>query len=253
MEIEITKLPYKHRFAAASVLMSKGDRLIELKSLSARPLDEKQKRRVLEGLSFYDMALFLMKPYDPNYQSLLNWKCLALISLGQYEDARKWYEELVRIAIESEGPNGLGPTARLAQDQIASLTGKLNESLPDVDEFDVREFDDPLFCLWAEQFCQLLQDRKFNQAHRCLSSELGSTITPTKLKSLWSRMLGSSLGETIVTLMRFEFASESGDEGHVGWCYLSVTNDDINEAISMDVYKTPSNAYELRSLVFGRP
>jgi hypothetical protein len=162
-------------------------------------------------------------------------------------------EELVRIAIESEGPNCLGATARLAHDQIASLTGKHNEPLPDIDQLDVRTFDDPPFCVWAEKFCRLLQDRRFKQAHRCLSSELGTTMTQASLKSMWSSMLGSSRGDTMISLESFELSSESGDERHVGWCYLSVTNDEINEAISMDVYRTATNAYEIRSLEFGRP
>lgn len=253
MEIDISKLPYKHRFAAASTLMSKGNRLTELTSLSTDVSDRKQIERILQGLSFYDMALSLMKPHDPNFQTLLNWKCLALISLGQYEDARKWYEELVRIAIESEGRNCLGATARLALDQIVSLAGQHNKPLPDIDELELRTFDDPPFCLWAEEFCRLLQKRKFKQAHQCLSPELGQAITSAGLKQMWSRMVGSSNGDTMVTLEKFEFSSVSGDEEYVGWCYLSVTSKDVNEAISMDIYKTSSNAYEIRSLEFGRP
>lgn len=253
MEIDISKLPYKHRFAAASLLMSKGNRLTKLTSLPSDVSDRKQIEQILQGLSFYDMALSLMKPHDPNYQTLLNWKCLALISLGQYEDARKWYEELVRAAIESEGRNCLGATARLALDQIHSLAGKPNKPLPDIDELELRTFDDPPFCLWAEEFCRLLQNRKFRQAHRCLSPEFAKAITLADLKQMWSSMVGSSDVDTTVTLEQFELSSESGDEGHVGWCYLSVTNDELNEAVSMDVYKTDTNAYEIRSLEFGRP
>jgi hypothetical protein len=110
MEIDISKLPYKHRFAAASMLMSKGNRLTELTSLRSERPEGRDVSRVLEGLSFYDMALSLMKPHDP-----------------------------------------------------------------------------------------------------------------------------------------------SGDENQIGWCYFTVTNDEINEAISMDVFKTTTNAFEIGSLEFGRP
>ncbi len=253
MKIDISKLPYSHRFAAASLLMSKGNRLTDFTSLPTNVPDEKQKQRILQGLSFYDMALSLMKPYDANFQTLLNWKCLALISLGQYEDAKKWYEELVRIALESEGADCLGATARLAQDQIAWLAGRDNQPLPEVDQFDVRIFDDPPFCVWAEQVCRLLQDRKFKQVHRCLSPQLRSAMTPTILKSMWSSMLGSSSGDPMISLERFELSCQSSGEGHSGWCYFSVTNDEINEAISMEVYRVVSNTYEIRSLEFGRP
>src|SRR6188768_4245756 len=105
MEIDVSRLPYKHRFAAASMLMSKGNRLTELTAAPSESSSKKRLKNVLEGLSYYDMALSLMKRMDPNYQTLLNWKCLALISIGQFQDARLWYEELVQIARESEGSN----------------------------------------------------------------------------------------------------------------------------------------------------
>lgn len=253
MDIDISKLPYKHRFAAASMLMSKGNRLTELTSLRSRRTEERDVRRVLEGLSFYDMALSLMKPHDPNYQTLLNWKCLALISIGQFEDAKKWYEELLRIAIASEGPNCLGATAGLAQEQVAVLAGKKNEPLPGIDRFDVEVFDDPPFCAWAEQFCWILRDRQFKKAHACLSTNLRNTMTPTELKKLWLSLLASSKLDVDICLENFELGSPSGDENQIGWCYFTVTSDEINEAISMDIYKSAINAFEIGSLVFGRP
>ena len=253
MEIDLSKVPYKHRFAAASMLMSKGNHLTELTSMPHGVSDLKQIHRIRQGLSFYDMALILMKPHDPNFQTLLNWKCLALISLGQFEDARRWYEELLKIAIESEGRNGLGPTARLALDQIESLAGRPNKPLPRIDETDVRMFDDPPFCDWAEGFCRLLEKRKFNQAHRYLASTFGMEMTTVELRESWLRMLGDSKGDTSITLEQFELSTESSEEGHVGWCYFSVSNDEVNEAVSMDIYRGSINVYEIRSVEFGRP
>jgi tetratricopeptide (TPR) repeat protein len=192
MKIDISKLPYKHRFAAASMLMSRGNRLTELMSLPFKRTEERDVSRVLEGLSFYDMALSLIKPYDPNYQTLLHWKCQALISIGQFEDAKEWYEELLRIAAEAEGPNFIRGYAKLAQEQVAVLAGKKNEPLPDISRLDVKLFDDPPFCAWAEQFCWLLRDRKFTQAHRYLSANLGNRLTPSALKKMWSSLIGSA-------------------------------------------------------------
>lgn len=253
MEIDISRLPYKHRFAAASMLMSKGNRLTELTALRTEVSDEKEIQRILQGLSFYDMALSLMKPHDPNFQTLLNCKCLALISLGQFEDARRWYEELVRVAIESEGRNGLGPTARLALDQIDSLAGQHNKPLPHIDEKDVHAFDDPPFCHCAEEFCRLLQKRKFSQAHRYLSPEFGKAMTSADLNQAWSSMVGSANGDTTITLEQYELSTESSEEGHVGWCYFSVTSEDVSEAISMDIYRGSINIYEIGAVEFGRP
>jgi tetratricopeptide (TPR) repeat protein len=235
MKIDISKLPYKHRFAAASMLMSKGNRLTELMSLHSNLTEERDVRRVLEGLSFYDMALSLMKPHDPNYQTLLHWKCLALISLGQFEDAKKWYEELLRIAAESEGSNFLSGYSKLAKEQIAVLAGKKNEPLPNIDRFDVELFDDLPFCAWAEQFCWLLRDRKFKQAHRYLSANLANTLTPSDLKKMWSSLVTSSGLDVDISLERFELGSPSGDKNQIGWCYFTIASDEIG------------------SLDFGRP
>lgn len=253
MEIDLSNVPYKHRFAAASILMSKGNRLTELTSMPDGVSDLKQIQLIRQGLPFYDMALILMKPHDPNFQTLLNWKCLALISLGQFEDACRWYEELLRVAIESDGHNGLGPTARLALDQIKSLVGQPNKPLPRIDETDVRMFDDPPFCDWAESFCRLLEKGKFSQAHRYLASPFGMEMTSVELRHSWLRMLGESKSDSTISLEQFELSTESSEEGHVGWCYFSVTNDEVNEAVSMDIYRGSINVYEIRSVAFGRP
>jgi len=253
MEIDVSKIPYKHRFAAASLLMSKGNRLTELMAIATDSSRQKRLKSVLEGLSYYDMALSLMKRMDPNYQTLLNWKCLALISIGQFKDARHWYEELVAIARESEGPNCLGATAQLAIDQLALLADKDNEALPEIDRSDVEVFDDPPFCAWAERFCWLLRDRKYNVAHRCLSASLQQTLTPADLKTQWSSVVGRSKSGADIVLERFEWSPASENSSQAGWCYFSITSDEFNEAISMSVYKTPANGFEIGSLEFGRP
>gem|GEM_PF-2251587 len=252
MQIDISKLPYKHRFAASSMLMSKGNRLVDLRSLATR-VSEKNRDRIRQGLSFYDMALSLMKQHDPNYQTLLNWKCQALISIEQFEDARNWYEELVRISAEAEGPDCPNPTARLAIQQIALLTGKTNTILPAYDKLDVEMFDDPPFCTWAEQFCWLLRDKKYQRAHQCLTKQLQKSMDLPKLEKRWLSMIGSSDSDIDISLETFEFGSRENSMIQVGWCYFIVVSDHISEAISMDVYKTEANAFEIGSLEFGRP
>jgi hypothetical protein len=141
----------------------------------------------------------------------------------------------------------------LAQEQVAILAGKKNEPLPNIDRFDVELFDDPPFCAWAEQFCWLLRDRKFKQAHRYLSTNLGNTLTPSELKKMWSSLIASSKLDVDISLERFELGSPSEDKNQIGWCYFTITSDEINEAVSMVVYKTASNAFEIGSLDFGRP
>lgn len=153
----------------------------------------------------------------------------------------------------SQDLTGLGATAKLAQEQMAVLAGKKNEPLPNIDRSEVELYDDPPFCAWAEQFCWLLRDRKVKQAHRYLSTNLGNILTSSELKKMWSSLIAPSKQDVDISLERYELSSPSGDKNQIGWCYFTITSDEINEAISMAVYKTASNAFEIGSLDFGRP
>src|SRR5579859_1887620 len=97
--IDLNSIPYKHRFNGASLLISKANRLVGL------PLPEQKgdPQKLLAALAYYDMALALIKPFDANYSTVVNWKCTVLRSLGQYEDAVNWYREIVRISDEVDG------------------------------------------------------------------------------------------------------------------------------------------------------
>jgi hypothetical protein len=183
----------------------------------------------------------------------LNWKCQALISIGQLEDARLWYQELVEIARDSEGQSHLGATARLATEWLAKLDGGTNAPLPVLRNLDTKMFDDPPFCVWAEQFCYLLCNRKYRDAHRCLSAEYASLTSLAKLKVDWEAMVGKKSKDFQINLETYNVAEPTDDVNRLGWCYFSVSNDEINEAISMEIYRTSSNAYEVRLLEFGRP
>lgn len=251
MQIDISKLPYKHRFAAATALMTKGNKLTGVGKPPPSPTDEKARRKILEGLSYYHMALSLIKPHDPNYQTLLNWKCMALISLEQYKSARLWYEELVRIAIQSEGAGQLGPTAEHAQNQVKLLSGKKDAPLPEYKDSEIELFDNPMFCVWGENFCELLANKKYKDAHAYLAEDLG--ITTQQLKKSWLDMLDGSKQDVHIFLETFEVNSDASNANRVGWCYFVISNDDVNEAIAIDVSKTRDNSYAISSIEFGRP
>jgi len=79
--IDLNSIPYKHRFNAASLLISKANRL---GGLGLESPDQKgDNQRLLAAVAYYDMALVLMKPFDPNYSTVLNWKCNTLTASGQ--------------------------------------------------------------------------------------------------------------------------------------------------------------------------
>ena len=254
LKINIDRLPYKHRFAAASMLMSKGNRLTDLTSFGAEKKPSKKEiAKLREGLSYYDMALSLLKPHDPNYQTLVNWKCLALISLGQYRDAREWYEELVRADVRSQGEKARSATASLALEQIEALRDKENEPLPDVDPRDVSLFDDPPFCRVAEDFCFQLRDGKFSDAHRFLAPSLREEMTPDVLKRSFRALTGGAKSDVDVRLERYDLLPADSESNEVGWCYVAVESETASEAISLGFGVAYSHVFEIRSIEFGRP
>jgi hypothetical protein len=204
-------------------------------------------------LSYYDIALSLLKPHDPNFQTLVNWKCLALISLGQYRDAREWYEELVRADVQSHGERIRSATASLALEQIEALRGKENEPLPEVDPREMSLFDDPPFCKVAEDFCDHLRHRRFSDAHRFLSPTLRDEISPDSLKRSWRELTGGTKAEVDVRLERYEMNPPDAGLGEIGWCYVVVEGDGIAEAISLGLGVAYSHVFEIRSIEFGRP
>ena len=251
-EVELAKIPYSHRQSAANLLVSKAQRLAEFSDLYFGDMGDKEIKKALQAVSFYDLALSLMKPYDGNYETIIHWKCLVLIALEQYEEASNWYEELIRLSERSRTPDIYNATAKEAKRQLSKIIGKKNSLLPEFDEKESELLDDPSFCWWAMQFCEALAKRKFKLAYEYLSEQLRKEISQTELKKQWISILNNPKDDVDVNLERYDIATEEDDEDYVSWCYFTVTGADINEAISMDIYKSP-DGYEIRGFEFGRP
>ncbi|HFE37857.1 MAG TPA: hypothetical protein ENK06_05485 [Gammaproteobacteria bacterium] len=251
-EVELAKIPYSHKQGAANLLISKAQRLAEFSDLSLGDMDDKEIKKALEAVSFYDLALSLMKPYDGNYETIIHWKCLALIALEQYEEASDWYEELIRLSGSSKTPDIYNATAKEAKRQLSKIIGKKNSPLPLFDEKEYEFLDDPGFCWWAMQFCEALAKRKFKIAYEYLSEQLHENISQTELKKQWTSILNDPKDDVDINLERYDMANEEDDEDFVSWCYFTVSGADINEAISLDIYKR-ADGYEIRGFEFGRP
>lgn len=252
-EISPSDLPYPHKNAAADLLISKAQRLADFSALYFGEMGEKEIKKSRQAVSFYDLALHLMKPYDGNYKTVIHWKCLVLIALEQYEEAESWYEELIRLTVDSEGFNYRCSTAKEAEKQLAKIKGKKNSPLSPINDNDSDLLDDPQFCWWSAQFCEALSKGKFKLAHAYFSKELGERINQPELKKNWNSLLEDPKTETDVFLERYELASEDDDKDYVGWCYFVVSAADINEAISIEIYQDEGDSYEIRSIDFGRP
>lgn len=251
-EIELTKIPYSHKQGAANLLISKAQRLAEFSDLYFGDMGEKEVKKALQAVSFYDLALSLMKPYDGNYQTVIHWKCLVLIALEQYEEASSWYIELIRLSENSRTPDIYNATAKEAQRQLSKIKGKRNSPLPKLDEKNSELLDDPSFCWWAMQFCEALAKRKYKLAHGYLSEPLQREISQADLKQQWISLLNNPKDDVDVNLERYDVAAEGDDVDYVSWCYFVILGKDIYEAISLDIYKR-RDGYEIRHIEFGRP
>jgi hypothetical protein len=247
--IDLKSIPYKHRFDGASLLISKANRVGGL------PLPDQKgdRKKLLAALAYYDMALALMKPFDPSYSTVVNWKCNVLRSLGQYEDAVEWYREIIRISDETDGKATRNATAALADEMIQKLAGLKNEPL-ETENADVAAFDDPPCCMVAEEFCVLLSEGKFKKAHLYLSPALKESFPLAKLKGDWRQMTGKSNAvEVSVTLEQHMADWPDRKPEDVGWCYFSVSAAEFSEAVTVVLSRMPDNSDRITQLDFGRP
>jgi tetratricopeptide (TPR) repeat protein len=247
--IDLNSIPYEHRFNGASLLISKANRLGGL-----GPPDQKaNNRKLLAALAYYDMALALMKPFDPNYSAVVNWKCNVLRSLGQYEDAVIWYREILRISDEIDGKARRNAAAALADEMIQQYAGRRNEPL-EIGSADAAAFNDPPYCMFAEEFCVVLSEGKFKKAHLYLSPSLKETWPAARLKAEWQQMTGKTHSEEMdLTLEQHIVDWPDRNSDDVGWCYFSVSAAEFREAVTVVVGRMPDNSYRITQLELSRP
>ena len=251
--MELSQIPYQSRSSAADMLISKANRLTELTKIASNTdISPRQRKSVCQGINFYDIALLLMKPFDPGFSTVMNWKCLALIKLGKYSEAVKGYEEIIKISDQTEGKHFRNATARLAEEQIEKY--RKMEDLPDAGEVLEEEdiFNDPPYCTFAYEFCMLLSEGKFKKAYGFLADETKQKYPVKELQSLWNSMLEGADSADINLLENMtDWPDRKGSE--IGWCYFSVTTADINEAIAVVVRITEFNTFQITEIEFGRP
>lgn len=249
--IDLSAISYTHRFKGASLLISKANRLSGMPSPGQS--DQKDQHALVAALAFYDMALSLLKPYDPNYATVMNWKCNVLVALHQYEDAVAWYREIVRISEETDGKAKRNATAVLAQEMVEKYVGQKNGPLTTENKGHAN-FDEPPYCMYAEEFCLLLAEKKFKKAHSCLAPSLQESVSASKLKTDWLAMVGkTNVEELEISLQQntLEWPSRKADE--IGWCYFSISGGDFSEAVTLVIAQTPYNGFWISAVEFGRP
>ena len=249
--VDLNALPYKLRFNGASLLISKANRLCGM--ASATSTKKPEQKALVASLAHYDMALALLKPYDPNYSTVVNWKCNVLRELGQYAEAVCWYREIVRISDETDGKGMRNATASLAEEMIRKYGGRANESL-EVTSGTEADFDEPPYCMYAEEFCALLAEQKFKKAHSFLSPVLRERVSVDGLKGDWKRMTqGAKSAELGIDLQQHMLDWPTRKAEEIGWCYFSVSTETFNEGVSIVVGRTPQDGYWITELEFGRP
>jgi len=266
-KIDLDTLSYKNRSDAAGLLISKGNQLVDAavvaeagtkKNRTYVPGSERGELvdvgLVLAAVAYFDMALLLMRPFDPNYKTVINWKCNALCAIGQYADAVGWYEEIVRIDGEEHGGTiSEGPTTALAQKRIVELREKDNAPLA----FRVEAVDDfvtPPFTLYAQHCLTSLAKGKYAEATSYFAEEDRKAYSAKVLKQRWQALVGSrGLADLSLALESHLFEWEGKSKHDIGWCYFSVTGPDIQEGLSFVVGATESQSFAVRRIEFGRP
>jgi len=249
--VDLNSISYAHRASGASLLIAKANRLSGMLSLApGQPLEQSA---LLAALAHYDMALSLLKPFDSNYATVVNWKCNVLVALRQHKEAVAWYREILRLSDETDGKTQRNATAALAEQMIKKYAGMEDEPLTQ-GKNNATSFDDPPYCMFAEEFCLSLAAKKFKKAHSYLAPSLQETVTVAKLKADWSEMVGrAGIGEIEVCLQQhmLEWPSRKADD--IGRCYFSISASEFNEAATLVVARTPHNGYWISELEFGRP
>lgn len=263
--IDIDQHSYKHRFDASSLLTSKANKMLD-----ASVVQEKKKNRayvagenadefvdvarVLAAIAYFDMALTLIRPFDPNYSTVANWKCNALRSIGQYADAVVWYEEIVRIDEERNGGTSSDdPTAQLARKQATKLRGKVNAPL-DSGINDADDFLAPPFTLWAQSCLRDMASGKYKDAALHFNAKGRTQYSAKALQAEWSNLLGqANSADLSIALEEYRFEWPGKSKAEIGWCYFSVSGPDLNEGIAFVVAQGADGNEEVCSVEFGRP
>jgi hypothetical protein len=268
--LDLGRLSYKHRMDASGLLVSKGNNLLDGSVVSEKAQKKNRtyvpgKKRgevvdvglVLGAIAYYDMALLLMRPFDPSYRTVTNWKCNALCSIGQYADALSWYEEIVRVDSEQNGgtPSNNATTA-LAQKQLAAYRGKTNAPL-DHRVDDVDDFIAPPFTLYAQTCLTSLAKGKYADATLYFAQEDRKKYSAKMLKRSWTELVGGAdFADVSISLEKHLFDWNGKSKKDEGWCYFSVTGPEFNEGISFVVGGTGSTgdgSFAVRRIEFGRP
>jgi hypothetical protein len=265
--LDLDRLSYKHRMDASGLLVSKGNNLLDASVVS----DKAQKKNrayiqsdkrgavvdvglVLAAIAYYDMALLLMRPFDPSYRTVTNWKCNALCALGQYADAVAWYAEIVRIDSEQNGGTISGnATTALAKEQLAKYKGRANAPLSYRTD-DVDDFVAPPFTLYAQQCLMSLAKGKYADATLYFQQEDRKEYSTKVLKQKWSELVGGAdFADLSMSLEEHLFDWKGKSKKDEGWCYFSVSGPDFNEGISFVVGCTEAGGHAVRRIEFGRP
>ncbi|MCX6954372.1 MAG: hypothetical protein NTV51_19645 [Verrucomicrobia bacterium] len=254
MTIDLSAIPYQHRSGGASLLIAKANRLLGVTSAATDHASSREAKPVRAAVAYFDLALSLMKPYDPNYSTIVNWKCNALVRLGQYEEAVRWYREIVRLSALTAGHAGGDATAALAEKMIAQYAGRKNAELPPESREETNAFDDPPYCMHGEAFCRLLAEGKFKRAHAGLSDALRGKMSVAELKARWRSLVGPTDRQSVEILLGEHLTDWPGRRAQeIGWCYYTVCGEDLNEGLSLVVAKTPSHTHTISAVEFGRP
>jgi hypothetical protein len=131
---------------------------------------------------------------------------------------------------------------------------RINEPLAVQANSDASLFDEPPFCQFGEDFCNLLLAAKWKKAHASLSLELQHKMSVTKLMAAWKALTKATARDLVdITLCEHMTDWPVRNRSDVGWCYFSLSGEGLAEGIALVIGKTDRNTFCVNDIEFGRP
>lgn len=261
--LDIQSIKYKYRTMAANALIAKAQRsLFESCAHAIRlndrnePIDKNETKRINDAfasIAMYEIAIQFMGHGDPGIYTIINWKILHELSIGQYEDAYKDSMHALEIANHNKDNAQRNATVELIFSRIDELRGKANQEIRLKD--DELPMDDPYYSVIGRHICRMMVNGKVKDAYGNFSEELKTKISMGEVRKSLIEMLRmvSDCDEYEYDLISVMDEWPSKKENDFAWLYFSVSGNVGNEAISMIISKAKDNRHVVSEIEFGRP
>jgi tetratricopeptide (TPR) repeat protein len=275
MIIDISSIDYDIRSDASSCIVSKASRIHNFgkrSDFSGKPpkgwvrIGESETyinaKIILKAIRMYDAALALLDEKDGNAHFLLNLQAIEYKNIGLHKESNDNYIKIIEYSKITD-ENGQSSVSKsyldLAIRSVAEyekikdkINNQKNELVSDEEDLEDNSIEDDAID-FATEFVEKIAAWDFDSAFEMLHDTLKSELTPTRLKKTYREMVKSK--DLTSTSIMFGAAMDDWPnkaDSDLKWCYLSVSNNDDNEAIAVVVSKVQDKMV-IRQIEWGRP